>query len=41
MNKVDLREAGVPFLQLDRDYISSSKGQLRTRIQAFLETIGG
>jgi len=41
MNKVDLGEVGVPFLQLDREYVSSSKGQLRTRIQAFLETIGG
>ncbi len=40
MNKLDLKEAGVPFLQLDREYITSGKGQLRTRIQAFLETIG-
>jgi benzoyl-CoA reductase subunit C len=40
MNKLDLREAGVPFLQLDREYITSGKGQLRTRIQAFLETMG-
>jgi bzd-type benzoyl-CoA reductase N subunit len=40
MNKLDLKEAGVPFLQLDREYITSGKGQLRTRIQAFLETMG-
>ncbi len=40
MNKLDLKEAGVPFIQLDREYITSGKGQLRTRIQAFLETIG-
>jgi bzd-type benzoyl-CoA reductase N subunit len=40
MNKLDLKEAGVPFLQLDREYILSGKGQLRTRIQAFLETMG-
>jgi bzd-type benzoyl-CoA reductase N subunit len=40
MNKLDLKEAGVPFLQLDREYIMSGKGQLRTRIQAFLETMG-
>ncbi len=40
MNKMDFKEAGVPFLQLDREYITSGKGQLRTRIQAFLETMG-
>lgn len=40
MNKHDLREAGVPFIQLDREYIQSGTGQLRTRIQAFLETMG-
>ncbi len=40
MNKLDLREVGVPFLQLDREYILSGRGQLRTRIQAFLETMG-
>ncbi len=40
MNNADLKEAGVPFLQLDREYTLSAKGQLRTRIQAFLETMG-
>ena len=40
MNKLDFKEAGVPFLQVDRDYVSTGKGQLRTRVQAFLETIG-
>ena len=39
MNKQDLKDAGVPFLQLDREYILSATGQLRTRIQAFLETM--
>jgi len=40
MTKCDLRErGGVPFLQLDREYTLSGKGQLRTRVQAFLETI--
>jgi len=40
MTKSDLKEhGGVPFLQLDREYMLSGKGQLRTRIQAFLETI--
>ena len=40
MNGVDLKEAGVPFIQLDREYITSGKGQLKTRVQAFLETMG-
>lgn len=40
MNKLDFKEAGIPFLQLDREYVSSSMGQLRTRVQAFLETMG-
>jgi benzoyl-CoA reductase subunit C len=40
MNKQDFKEAGIPFLQLDRDYITSGKGQLMTRVQAFLETMG-
>ena len=36
----DLAEAGIPFLKLDREYITSGIGQLRTRVQAFLETMG-
>ena len=39
-NKMDLKEEGVLFLQLDREYVLGGKGQLRTRVQAFLETIG-
>jgi len=41
MNDQDLKEVGVPFLKLDREYILSGKGQLRTRVQAFLEMLGG
>ena len=41
MTGTDLKEDGIPFLQLDREYILSGKGQLRTRVQAFLETIEG
>jgi len=40
MNKMDLKEIGVPFIQIDREYVLSATGQLRTRIQAFLETMG-
>ena len=36
----DLAEVGIPFLKLDREYVTSGIGQLRTRVQAFLETMG-
>jgi benzoyl-CoA reductase/2-hydroxyglutaryl-CoA dehydratase subunit BcrC/BadD/HgdB len=32
-------EQGTPFLWLEDDYASSSLGQTRTRIEAFLELI--
>ncbi len=37
----DYKQAGIPCLRLDREYIPTGVGQLRTRVQAFLETIGG
>ena len=40
MNDLDFKEQGVPFLQLDREYVMAAKGQLRTRVQAFLESMG-
>jgi benzoyl-CoA reductase/2-hydroxyglutaryl-CoA dehydratase subunit BcrC/BadD/HgdB len=36
----DLKEAGIPFLKLDREYIMAGIGQVRTRVQAFLESMG-
>lgn len=36
----DLREGHIPCLILDREYVLSGVGQLRTRVQAFLETLG-
>ncbi|TET13490.1 MAG: 2-hydroxyacyl-CoA dehydratase [Dehalococcoidia bacterium] len=36
----DVRADGIPFLKLDREYLTSAIGQLRTRVQAFLETMG-
>jgi len=36
----DLKEEGIPYLKLDREYVQSGVGQLRTRVQAFLETMG-
>lgn len=35
-----LREAGIPVLKIDREYRQSGEGQLRTRVQAFLESMG-
>jgi bzd-type benzoyl-CoA reductase N subunit len=35
----ELKEEGIPFLKLDREYIMGGAGQLRTRAQAFLESI--
>ena len=40
MYGLDLKEKNIPFLKLDREYILSGVGQLRTRVQAFLETMG-
>jgi len=36
----DFKEWGVPLLCMDREYVLSGVGQLRTRVQAFLETMG-
>ena len=35
----DLQELNIPLLILDKEYITSGVGQLRTRVQAFLEMI--
>lgn len=37
----DFEEWGVPVLMLDREYTLSAVGQLRTRVQAFLESLSG
>ena len=39
MTGLDLEEEGIPFMPLDREYVLSGEGQLRTRVQAFLETL--
>lgn len=41
MTRQDLEADGTPFLPLDREYIMSGKGQLRTRAQAFVESLEG
>ncbi|MFC1474449.1 2-hydroxyacyl-CoA dehydratase subunit D [bacterium] len=35
-----LREAGYPVLRVEREYSLTGEGQLRTRIQAFIESMG-
>jgi len=37
--KENLNSSGIQVLQLERDYSRESKGQLITRIEAFLELI--
>ena len=37
----DFKEWKIPLLCVDREYTLSGVGQLRTRVQAFLETLGG
>lgn len=39
-HRKQLSEAGIPVLQLEVDYSSAGLGQLKTRVQAFLEMIG-
>jgi benzoyl-CoA reductase/2-hydroxyglutaryl-CoA dehydratase subunit BcrC/BadD/HgdB len=36
----ELRSRGFPVLRLEREYLLSSVGQIRTRVQAFLESMG-
>jgi benzoyl-CoA reductase subunit C len=36
----DLKEAGIPLLKLDREYLMAGAGQVRTRVQAFIESMG-
>jgi benzoyl-CoA reductase/2-hydroxyglutaryl-CoA dehydratase subunit BcrC/BadD/HgdB len=35
-----LRKEGIPVLKLEREYRTCAEGQLRTRVQAFLESMG-
>jgi bcr-type benzoyl-CoA reductase subunit C len=37
---LDLKQAGIPFLRVEREYITSGTGQLMTRVQAFIESMG-
>ncbi len=37
----ELKEAGIPMLRIEREYSADSTGQLKTRVQAFIETVSG
>ena len=37
--KKKLKENGIPFLELEREYILSGAGAMKTRIQAFMEIL--
>jgi bcr-type benzoyl-CoA reductase subunit C len=37
---LDLKEEGIPFLKVDREYVTKATGQLQTRVQAFIESMG-
>jgi benzoyl-CoA reductase/2-hydroxyglutaryl-CoA dehydratase subunit BcrC/BadD/HgdB len=40
--RMDLEKNGIPVLVLEKDYGSKADtGRIRTRVQAFLEKIGG
>jgi bzd-type benzoyl-CoA reductase N subunit len=39
MLRRELRELGIPFLELEREYILSGAEAMKTRVQAFLESI--
>lgn len=42
MLEKDLQKANIPVLHMDREYLmAGTVGQLRTRVQAFIESIGG
>jgi benzoyl-CoA reductase/2-hydroxyglutaryl-CoA dehydratase subunit BcrC/BadD/HgdB len=36
----DLKPMNVPLLKLDREYLMAGAGQVRTRVQAFIESMG-
>jgi benzoyl-CoA reductase/2-hydroxyglutaryl-CoA dehydratase subunit BcrC/BadD/HgdB len=36
----DLKQMKMPFLKLDKEYIMAGAGQVRTRVQAFIESMG-
>jgi bcr-type benzoyl-CoA reductase subunit C len=41
MLKDEFKKENIPFLELDREYVLGGIGQMRTRVQAFLETLEG
>lgn len=40
-NEAAAKDAGIPTLKLEREYAYTGEGQLRTRVQAFVERLNG
>ena len=41
MLRKKLKEAGIPFLDLEREYVLSGVGAMKTRVQTFMEILEG
>jgi len=39
MTNMETRESGIPTLWLEREYLLGGTGQMKTRVQAFLESM--
>jgi len=39
--RLRLQETGIPTMTLEKEYGAADLGRLKTRIQAFLERVGG
>ena len=40
-NAQTLEKAGIPTIRIETEFGTTSLGQIRTRVQAFLEMVGG
>ncbi len=38
--KMEMKKEGIPVTMLDREYMQTGMGQMKTRVQAFLESMG-
>jgi benzoyl-CoA reductase/2-hydroxyglutaryl-CoA dehydratase subunit BcrC/BadD/HgdB len=41
MLKKILDKEGIPFVEIEREYGIGGLGQIKTRVQAFIEMLGG
>jgi benzoyl-CoA reductase/2-hydroxyglutaryl-CoA dehydratase subunit BcrC/BadD/HgdB len=40
MLRSELKDAGIPFISYEREFVPSLEGQIKTRVEAFLEMMG-